>query len=271
MDKVGEITVPPNAVDYYKTGYLNAIKEEIIKDSKQTIVIDYTHSSASILFPSILGELDVDVISLNAFTDSSKIIQSYEEFHSSLNRLSDIVTTLKTDAGFLIDTGAEKLFLVDENGKIIRDDIAMIAVAYLAMKSKKGITIAVPINASSVIDSLAKKFGAKVKRTATSSRNIMLTENDSDIVLVCDSMGGSIFPEFQNAFDAMYAIGKILEMTAKENLSLGDVCREIPSFEVLHKSVSCSWDKKGQTMRKALESIKNKKVELIDGINIYKR
>jgi mannose-1-phosphate guanylyltransferase/phosphomannomutase len=159
--------------------------------------------------------------------------------------------------------------LVDENGEIIRDDIAIMAVAYLAMKSKKGATIAVPINASSVIDSLAKKFGAKVKRTATSSRNIMLTENDSDIVLVCDSMGGFIFPEFQNAFDAMYAIGKILEMTAKEKLSLGDVCREIPSFEVLHKSVSCSWDKKGQTMRKELESVKNKKVELIDGIKIY--
>ncbi|MDR1474160.1 MAG: mannose-1-phosphate guanyltransferase [Endomicrobium sp.] len=269
MGEVGEITIPPNAVDYYKTGYLTAIKEEVIRDSKQTIVIDYASSSASIVFPSILGELDVDVISLNAFTDSSKTIKSYEEFHNSLNRLSDIVISLKANVGFLIDTGAEKLFLVDENGKVVRDDMAMMATAYLAMKSKKGAIIAVPINASSIIETLAKKFGANIKRTATSSRNIIVSKDDSDIALVCDSMGGFIFPEFQNAFDAMYAIGKVLEMTAKENLSLGDVIKEIPHFEVLHKSVPCPWDKKGQTMRKAIESVKTKKADLIDGVKIH--
>ncbi|MDR1941845.1 MAG: mannose-1-phosphate guanyltransferase [Endomicrobium sp.] len=271
MNDVGEITVPPRAVEYYKSGYLNTIKKGKIKNSKQKIVIDYAYSSASMIFPAILGELDIDVVALNAFVNSSKITKSQEEFANSLGQLSDIVTTLKSDAGFLIDTGAEKLFLVDEKGKIVPDDLAMLIVAYLVMKTygDKNAAIAVPVNASSVIDELAAKFGVKVKRTATSPRNVMSAANDKDVLFVGDNLGGFIFPEFQKAFDAMYAIGKVIEMMSEENLSLSRISREIPSFEVLHKAVPCSWDKKGQAMRKAIEEAKDKKSELIDGVKIY--
>jgi mannose-1-phosphate guanylyltransferase/phosphomannomutase len=271
IDSIGKITVPPRALDYYKTGYLNAINEEIIKKSKYKIVIDYAHSSSSMIFPSILGDLDVNVVALNAFIASSKNTKSFEEFTNSLNQLSDIVITLKANAGFLIDSGSEKLFLVDEKGSILRDDVAMLTVSYLVMRINKGknVAIAVPINASSTIDELAKQFGIKVKRTATSSRNIMTYEKDSEVVLICDSMGGFIFSEFQNAFDAMYAIGKIMEMMSKENLSLSSISRQIPHFEVLHTTTPCSWDKKGRTMRMALEEVKDKKHELVDGVKVY--
>jgi mannose-1-phosphate guanylyltransferase/phosphomannomutase len=223
------------------------------------------------IFPAILGDLDVNVVALNAFINSSKNTKSFEEFAKSLNQLSDIVTTLKTNAGFLIDSGSEKVFLVDEKGAILRDDVAMLVVSYLVMRinKDKNVVIAVPINATSTIDDLAKQYGISVKRTATSSRNIMAYEKDSDIVLICDSMGGFIFPEFQNAFDAMYAIGKIMEMMSQEDLSLSSIRKEIPYFDVLHITVPCSWDKKGQTMRRALEEVKDKKYELVDGIKVY--
>ena len=37
--------------------------------------------------------------------------------------------TLKADAGFLIDTGAEKVFIVDEKGGRVPNDIALLMVA----------------------------------------------------------------------------------------------------------------------------------------------
>jgi len=38
---------------------------------------------------------------------------------------------------------------------------------------------------------------------------------------------------------------------------------------VLHKKIPCPWDKKGQTMRHAIEEAKGKKSELIDGVKIF--
>ncbi|MDR3112066.1 MAG: mannose-1-phosphate guanyltransferase [Elusimicrobiota bacterium] len=271
MENVGEIVIPPRAVDYYKSGYLKTINKSVIKKSKKKIIIDYSNSSASMVFPAILGELNIDVVALNAFVNPSKITKSLEEFSSSLNQLSDIVSTLKADAGFLIDSGAEKLFLVDEKGKILSDELTAAAMAYLVMKTNKiqNAIIAVPVNISSVIDEMAAKFNVTVKRTAMNSKSANVVAALNNVVFISDGRGGFIFPEFQNSFDAMYSIGKTIEMLSKENIPLGQIVNEIPYFDVVHKTVSCSWDKKGQVMRNAIEETKNKKAELIDGVKIF--
>jgi mannose-1-phosphate guanylyltransferase/phosphomannomutase len=249
---------------------LNTIKKKV-KSSKKgmKIVVDYAHSTASLVFPTILGELGVEVIALNAYIDAEKITKSKEEFEYSLNQLSDIVMTLKADVGFLLDNGAEKVFLVDERGKIMNNDLAMLVMAYLVMSTYKKGTIAVPVTVSSVIDELAQKFNFKIIRTGTSPRNIMKAAKEKDVIFVADCNGGFIFPEFQNSFDAMYAVGNLIEMLTQTEFTISKIRREIPSFDVLHKVIPCSWDKKGQTMRNAIEYTKDKKIELIDGVKIF--
>ncbi|MBR3654657.1 MAG: mannose-1-phosphate guanyltransferase [Elusimicrobia bacterium] len=269
MDQVGMITVPPRANEFYKTGYLNTIQKKEAPTKGMKIVVDYAHSTASLVFPTILGELGVDVVALNAYIDAKKITKTKEEFDYSLNQLSDIVTTLKADVGFLFDNGAEKLFLVDERGKIIDNDTAMLVMAYLVMSTYKKGTIAVPVTVSSVIDELARQFDFKIIRTGTSPRSIMKASKEKDVIFVADCNGGFIFPEFQNSFDAMYAVGNLIKMLSQTEFAISMIRREIPSFEVFHKTIPCSWDKKGQTMRNAIEYAKGKKTELIDGVKIF--
>lgn len=58
-----------------------------------------------------------------------------------------------------------------------------------------------------------------------------------------------------------------MAMISKEKMSVSDISREIPYFDVLHIALPCSWDKKGQTMRRVLDEVKHKKHELVYGIN----
>lgn len=270
LDDVGEITVSPRAQEYYRSGYLKTIDRESIKSAKFKIVIDYAYSSASMVFPAILGGLGIEVVALNSYIDPHKITKTETEFKHSLSQLSDIVTTLKADVGFLIDTGAEKVFLIDERGRILPDDLALVIVANLVMQTYRKGPVAVPVHVSSIINEMAERYKINVKRTvAANARQIMSATRDKDVIFVGDCLGGFIFPEFQLAFDAMYAIGKILEMMAKEKMFLNRISREIPRFEVLHKKVPCSWDKKGQAMRHAIAETKGKKSELIDGVKIF--
>ena len=269
LEEVGDLTVPPRALEYYKNGFLKAIDTVAIRSANFKIVLDYAFSSASIIFPSILGELGLEIVALNAYVNPAKVTKTEAEFKHSLSQLSDIVTTLKADAGFLIDTGAEKVFFVDERGRIVPDSLALVLVAELVMRTHKKGTIAVPVHVSSVIEDLADRFGMQVKRTPSNARQICAAARDKDVVFMADGAGGYIFPEFQPAFDAMYAIGKILEMMGKEKIQFNRISRDIPPFEVLHKKVPCSWDKKGQTMRCAIAEAKGKKAELIDGVKIH--
>lgn len=270
LEEVGELTVPPRALEYYKDGYLKTIDTQVIRKANLKIVLDYAFSSASMVFPAILGELGIEVVSLNAYVNPGKVTKTEADFKHSLSQLSDIVTTLKADAGFLIDTGAEKVFFVDERGRIVPDSLALVLVADLVMRTHKKGAIAVPVQVSSVIEELAGRFNMTVRRTPSSARQICAAARDKDdIVFMADGAGGYIFPEFQPAFDAMYAIGKILEMMGREKILFNRISREIPAYEVLHKKLPCAWDKKGQTMRCAIAEAKGKKADLIDGVKIH--
>jgi mannose-1-phosphate guanylyltransferase/phosphomannomutase len=268
-DRVGEIITPPRAQEYYRAGFLKAVQASIFQSAKMKIVIDYAFSSASMILPDILGRLGIEVVSLNAYLSAQRVTKTAEEFQTALERLSTIVLTLKADAGFLIDTGAEKVFLVNEKGRRIPNELALFMIAKLVMRANKGALLGVPVNLSGVIERLAETHQSNVQRLRTAPRYIMEASRQKGMKLVGDGIGGFIFPEFQPCFDAMFAIVKIAELLAKYKVSLSALEGEIPEFETMHQKVPCPWDRKGVVMRRAIEAVQKEPNELVDGIKIF--
>lgn len=268
-DRVGEIITPPRAQEYYRAGFLKAIPPETFQNAKLKIVVDYAFSSASMILPDILGRLGIEVVSLNAYLSANQVTKTAEEFQSALDRLTTIVLTLKADAGFLIDTGAEKVFLVDEKGRRISNETALLMIANLVMKDKRAGTIGVPVNVSSVLERLAKPQGMNVRRLRTAPRYIMDAGREEGMNFVGDGIGGFIFPEFQPCFDAMFAIAKIMDLLARHKVSLGTLAAEVPAFETMHQKIPCPWDRKGLVMRRAIEAVQTMPNELVDGVKVF--
>src|SRR5262249_28049291 len=154
------------------------------------IVIDYAFSSASMVLPDILGRLGIEVVSLNAYLSPQRVTKTSEEFQTALDRLSTIVLTLKAEAGFLIDTGAEKVFLVNERGNRVPNEMAIFMIASLVMRATKSGKIGVPVNMSSVIERLAEKNKVDVVRLRTAPRYIMEAGREKGMVFVGDGIGG---------------------------------------------------------------------------------
>ncbi|MFH1259955.1 MAG: mannose-1-phosphate guanyltransferase [Elusimicrobiota bacterium] len=269
LNEVGELIVPPRANDYYIDGFLRHIHSETISNRHFKIVLDYAFSSASLIFPSILGKFGCEIIALNSHIDTSKITKTAEEFNQSLEQLSNIVRTTKADAGFLLDTGAEKVFLIDEEGKILSPERSALIIGCLVGQIYKKGKVGMPVNITNWAESLISRKELKVVRVPVNPRSIMQSSNKEKMTFVADGIGGFIFPEFQPAFDGLFAIAKILELLAKKKTTLGKLNGKIPQYQVHYRHISCSWDKKGQVMRKLLSGAKNTKVELIDGIKLF--
>jgi len=267
---VGAITVPPRVQEYYRTGFLKNINASVFKHRKFKVVIDYAHSAASAVLPDLLGELGVSSVALNADTSTTQVTRSEAEFQRALDELATIVTTLKADAGFLLDNGAEKLFMVNEKGRILSSEEALVLVGMLVLKAGRQDVIAYPVRGTSLLEQLAAGKGATVLRTPINPRHVLDYARRPNVGFVGDADGGFIFPKFQPAFDAMYAVAHILEMLAEHNISLGDFWDQHPyPIHVLHRRVPCPWGKKGQVMRLAQATQHDHKIELLDGVKIH--
>ncbi|HSB79465.1 MAG TPA: sugar phosphate nucleotidyltransferase, partial [Candidatus Methylomirabilis sp.] len=228
VDGTGTLSFPEYDVEYYQQGILSFINQAAIRARAPKVVIDYSYGSASTIFPAILGKLGCEVIALNAYMDESRITKTAEEFQRSLTQLCEIVRILGADLGFMLDTGAEKLFLVDDKGDLLPDDLALAVVALLVARTQAVGTIGVPITASGVLEELVAPHGFRLNRTKIAARALMEAATLEGAVFVGDAFGGFIFPGFQPAFDAMLASLKILEMLALSDLSMHEAIRTVP-------------------------------------------
>jgi len=268
MDAIGTLSFPHAGTDRYRDGLLGSVDREIIRRSGLRMVLDYAFGSASSIFPSVLGALGVEVIALNAYLDETRISKTSEEFQRSLQQLSNIVRTLGADLGVLLDTGGEKVFLVDEKGEVLPGDLALALVALLVMRTRPPGRIVVPVTASRAVERMAAEYGFEVTRSRGTARALTEAALASDVALVGEELGGLIFPSFHPAFDGMSGVVRILEMMARLDVRLHQLTRAVPESHITRLEVPCPDERKGAVMRRLIEATKGGEVELIEGVRV---
>jgi mannose-1-phosphate guanylyltransferase / phosphomannomutase len=269
-EQVGSISFPERTTESYIQRFLETLDTQTIHASKLKMVIDYSNGIASTIFPNILGNLDVQVVALNAYLDNRKITRTKEEFDASLQQLAYVVTSLKYDIGCMLDAGAEKMFIIDEHGSIIDSDrLLVLMLKFFALSNKDASKIAVPISASGEVDIIAAKFNLQVVKTRDSHLALMDAATDKQTKFVGGTKGGFIFNDFLFASDSMYSIAKLIECIARTKKRIGELDSETPRLHFVKKDISCPWHVKGRIMRKLTEESEGIPRDLIEGIKLY--
>lgn len=270
QDEVGGVTFPERAQESYIEKFLSTVNAEAISAANFKLVIDYSSGIASSIFPNILGSFHAQVLSQNAYLDPRKLTRSKAEFDTAVEELTHIVISLGYDVGFMLDAGAEKCFVVDENGKFIDTDRLLTLITYLFLTVYPDVKkIAVPITASAEIDLIAEHNGVELIKTRDSHLALMDTASKDDVRFVGGTKGGFIFPDFLFASDGMYSVVKILEMLALANVRFGQLDKQVPKLHMSKKVIHCPWDRKGKVMRYLMkETDGHHNRILVDGVKL---
>lgn len=267
---VGPINFPERVTESYQQRFQEHIDFDLINQAKFRIVVDYSNGSSATIFPNILGKMKMQVLSLNAYLDPHRLTRDKSEFDYAIKQISHIVTSLEYDAGFLIDAGGEKIFVVDEDGKAFDAERLLIIIAKLYLMTHPGAKkIAVPVTTPNVIFDIAKEHGVEIILTKNSHTAMMEAAHNQSADFVGGTKGGFIFTNFLFATDAMFAVTKILEMIAKSGIHLGELHKQIPEHHILKRNIKCAWEAKGRVMRNLMKDSEQFKRELIDGVKIH--
>jgi len=255
-------------VESYREGFLRAIDRQAIAGAHFKVVVDYSNGAAANIFPSILGQLGCEVVSLNAFLDHRFLTVTPESFQRSVDQLSAIVKSLKADAGFLLNAGAERIFVVGDDGRLIDNAHLVLLVTCLFLAVSDAKRIGVPITTSQEIECMAAEKRVEVIRTKDDHGSMMDVASLPDVGFMGGTRGGFIFPEFQCGSDAMYAVAKVLELMARRGLRPSQLIKECPKPIILSQVVPCPWSLKGQVMRRMMEHTEGQRRELVDGVRV---
>ena len=270
MDEVGLLAFPARTLELYTNEMLASLKPTALPTANFKVVVDYGYGNTSLVMPRVLANLGVDIIALDAYYDETKARTFRSQRERYIEQLRTITLTLGADIGVLIDHDGESFALVDDLGRVIAGNRLLALVAVMVCRAQPGARIAIPITTPSAIGRLIASVGGHVTRTKSDRRSMMaLAAAERDTLAYGSGFKQEpIFPEFHPAFDALYAMVKVMEMLAKEGRKLHELNDMLPHWFFRHRALPCPWERKGEVMRTIANEYAASDVELFDGVRV---
>jgi len=261
--RLGEETEIPDFTFRYRQQLISRIKKETIRRSGFRIVLGYPTTLMQRLAQPLLGELGCRLITLQGESQEGN---SFNQLRRQRREVAQAVKQHTAHLGVIIDPDGEKMLLIDEKGRIVEEHTYTALLSLLIFRAGRGETVAIPVNASGVVEELAHRYQGRVRRTRTAPRfrmEEMYREAGEE-----DGSPDGITP-FSLSFDGMAALVFLLEFMAVEDVGLSHLLAEIPEIRLRQREIPCPWDKKGIIMRRLIEDAPSEKVEMLDGLKVY--
>jgi mannose-1-phosphate guanylyltransferase/phosphomannomutase len=266
--EVGQIDLLSEAVDLYRYGIQKFVGSTLLKDQHARIVLDCAHGSISTIAPVLLGELGCRPIAVNAYPDPNSEPRTQAEKQQLLQNLAAMVPTLGAELGALLDEDATALHVVDDLGRVLAEQVLLLAFAELFFRTEPGAVVAVPSIAPFELEALAEKQGGQIVRTKNSQRSLAISAVQSKAALGCDMEGRFVLPRFQGSADGVAALVELIQRLAQTGVKLSEIVNSLPPLYLGHSSVPCSWELKGEIIRRLGEEAESQDADLSEGVRL---
>ncbi|MCL1864634.1 MAG: phosphoglucosamine mutase [Spirochaetes bacterium] len=266
-DRVGKLAKNQNVEDIHIKKVLDCINIKKIQKRKIHVVLDSVNGAGSLITPNLLNRLNCKVTTINCKPDGL-FPRGAEPLPENLSQLSETVIKNRADIGFAQDPDADRLAVVDENGRPIGEEYTIALVTEHILSKKKG-SVVVNLSTTKAVEDIALKFKVPFFRARVGEINVVEEMMKRGAVIGGEGNGGVISPEIHPGRDSLAGIGYILEMVSERDKKLSDIVKELPAYYMKKGKVSL---KQGIDMDSVLANIKqqfkHEKISHIDGLRI---
>jgi len=246
----------PAVAESYMKAITEGIDLEALKRKGFVLVLEYDQRNLGRFVSHLENELGLQVERVGIF-------ENLQFFKAGAGELVKLVAKKDFALGAALDENAENLLLVDERGRIVKDELLQALISLILLKSGEGLTV-VPVTASGVFEDLAARYQGKVVRTKSG-----LQDFSCKVMELWGDNGDNLVSLLY--FDGVAALIKILDFLAKNNTYLSALVDEVPPFFLKREDVLVPWQAKGRVIRELIESEgESSELELLDGVKIYR-
>lgn len=199
-----------------------------IKRAKFRIVVDAVNGAGSTALPRLLESLGVKVIRMNCNGDGN-FVHEPEPIPKNLAALGRAVRKHKADLGMACDPDADRLALVDENGRAIGEELTLaLAVKYIISRNKGKVVI--NLSTSRVTQDAAEAGGGRVYYTPVGEANVVAGIKRYRAVIGGEGNGGVIYPVSHCGRDALVGAALVCSLLAREKKSLSGMVETLAKY-----------------------------------------
>jgi phosphomannomutase len=267
------ISVNRTCLDVHIRKVLKTIGGAAVKKAKLKVAFDGCNGAGSVAMVKFLEKLGCQVFAINCNT-KLPFPHNPEPVAANLGELMELVKSQGADIGFAVDSDADRLAIVSNEGKAIGEELTLaLAVKFVLshktiMSTKKPIVV-VNLSTSRVIDDVCKELDAVLIRTKVGEVNVTEELKSLNGLIGGEGNGGVIFPAVGFNRDSLSGAGLVLSLLASTKKKVSELVAELPHYEMIKTKVECAnRDEANDFMEKAQAAFKGYDLILTEGIKI---
>lgn len=241
---------------------------EIEKIKPLKIVIDASNGMAGRVIPLLEKNLPIRVIPLNFNLDGNFPAHSPNPLEKDATKeISKVILKEKADLGFLFDGDADRIFVIDELGNLIRGDITLLILAKHLLRKNPGAKIVYNLICSKAVPEFIRRWGGKPIRTAVGFVNVRKRLIEEEGIMGGEVSGHYCFRDNFYCDSAFVAFLILLEVISQSPQKISEMTK---TFSVYAKTSEINFkvENKEEILNKIRESYSDGKQDFLDGITV---
>jgi phosphomannomutase len=230
-DKLGHVRECQQAHDWHRERVLQLVDVTRIRSRNFRVLLDANGGAGGPLGKTLLDALQTRPVVLGAPPDGA-FAHAPEPIAENLTTILPLVPKHQASVGFVLDPDADRLALIDEQGRYIGEELTLALAVLCRLKKERG-PIVINMSSSRVTEDIAKQFGVECHRTAVGEANVVEKMRAVGALMGGEGNGGVIDPRVGWVRDPYIGMGLILQLLADTGKTLSQLGADLPSYAIV--------------------------------------
>ncbi len=201
------------------------------------VVIDCANGAAYKVAPDALWELGAEVIKIGVEPDGFNINKNCGSTHTAL--LSQKVKEMRADIGIALDGDADRMLIVDEEGRSIDGDqiMAVVAESWLEKKRLTAGGIVATVMSKRGLERYLNSLNLTLERTDVGDRYVVEHMRKHGYNVGGEQSGHIVLSDFTTTGDGLVSALQVMSVVARSGRSVSEVCNKFEPLPQILKNV----------------------------------
>jgi phosphomannomutase len=162
-----------------------------------------------------------------------------EPLAENLSTVLPLVPQQGADLGFVLDPDADRLAIIDEQGRYIGEELTLALAVLCRLKQERG-PVVINMSSSRIVEDIARQFDVPCHRSAVGEANVVEKMREVGAVLGGEGNGGVIDPRVGWVRDPFIGMALVLDLLAQRQQKLSELVAGLPHYTIVKDKYAVS-------------------------------
>ena len=268
FEKIGKTRQHDNPHEPHLKKVLATIDTALVSKQSFKVLLDSNYGAGGLLGVRLLESLGCQVTAMGG-EPTGQFAHVPEPTAENLKGIAAHVTENNCAVGFCQDPDADRLALIDENGRYIGEEATLALCVRRAMEVGRTDGPIVINGATSSMSALvAKAYGVETFRSAVGEANVADMMIQRSAAYGGEGNGGPIDPSVGYVRDSFVGMAQVLDLMARTGKPLSQLADELPLQHIYKDKASVSADRLPALFEKLIKHFADAEADTGDGLRL---